>query len=460
MQQHIFPAFTLSADATGITHVTDLRDPKRPIIAVDPLLTGLDAEGLALLRRADHTARLDGSALFLCAACDEPVHIRVLSVAEAGITDGRRAYFVHDPRDEARTCPCSDLHGTGLSAKQVDGARFSGRQEGRRHAHLKVQLCQMLLEHPLVADAACEVLVRGADEAGKPAWRKPDVMAWLLDGRQIAFDLQIARPLLTTVEGREAFYARENIGWHWIVDAQQPERLSYQGFQDFVLPQGGLVLGFQDTQMRGKIIEKAAHFSLLKMAENAQQTKFLTHRRQIDLETVMALAGYPAGGPPHFATDLRSIGLIRALRRPDRRNAEAMFNMISRSCGTPNWRQAEADCLPEVLRLMADILSGSRPFHPQIDIDQAVQRFTDLFGPTDAEFIPVMLWSTPVALALRTRPKLLRALRNTAVRPSLNAAMARSGQHPEALFALLTRWRPLLDRLFPGLSIGPIPARA
>lgn len=460
MQQHISPAFTLSNDVSGITHVIDLRDPGRPIIAVDPLLTGLDAKGLALLRRADHLARLDGSALFLCAACNEPVHIRVLSVPEAGVTDGRRACFVHDPRDEARTCPCSDLHGTGLSAKQIDGARFSGRQEGRRHAHLKVQLCQMLMEHPLVSDAECEVLVRGAADAGQPIWRKPDVMAWLLDGRQIAFDLQIARPLLTTIEGREAFYAKQNIGWHWVVDAEQPGLLTYQGFQDFVLPQGGLVLGFHDASRRGKIIESEAHFSLLKVTENAQHTGFLTHRREIDLEAVLALSGNPAGGPPHLSTDLRTLGLIRALRRSDRRNADAMFNLISRGCGTPDWHQAEADHLPAFFLLMSDLLHRCGPFQDPIVVDQAVIRIIDFIGEPTGQFAPAMLWSHYIALALKTRPQLLQALRNTAVRPALNAAMAKAGQHPEALCALLARWRPLLLRLFPGLNIRPCAAKA
>lgn len=460
MQQHSPSAYIHSNDAIGITHVIDLRAAERPIVAVDPLLTGLDAEGLALLRRADHAARLEGSALFLCAACDAPVHIRVLSVAEAGVTDGRRACFVHDPRDEARNCPCSDLAGTGLSAKEIDGARFNGRQEGRRHAHLKVQLCQMLMAHPLVADAECEVLLRGADEGGKPSWRKPDVMAWLIDGRQIAFDLQIARPLLATIEGRERFYAKQNIGWHWIVDADQLGLLSCQGFQDFVLPQGGLVLGFHDAQKRGDAVEREPHFSLLKVAENAGQTGFTHHRREIDLEVVLALSGHPAGGPPLIATDLHTVGLIRALRRPDRRNADLMFNLISRSCGAPDYALAEADQLPEVFLLMADLLHGHGPFRAPLDVAQAVTRIIDLIGEPEDQFTPAMLWSSHIALALKTRPELLRALRDTEVRPALNAAMAKSGHHPEALCDLLTRWRPLLMRLFPGLNIRPCTPKA
>jgi hypothetical protein len=103
------PTF-LSADnrlsAPGIRQVIDLgaSDPQQTIVAKD-FLTKLDAEGVTNLRRSIFRHRRTGAPRYICSYCREPVHIRVTSVAESGITDGRRATFVHDPRGTLRDCP-------------------------------------------------------------------------------------------------------------------------------------------------------------------------------------------------------------------------------------------------------------------------------------------------------------------------------------------------------------------
>ncbi|SEO19995.1 hypothetical protein SAMN05216227_10604 [Pseudorhodobacter antarcticus] len=51
------------------------------------------------------------------------------------------------------------------------------------------------------------------------------------DGRRLAIDVQIAEPLIHTIDGREQFYAVEGIAWHWAVDAGQPALLQLRGFR-------------------------------------------------------------------------------------------------------------------------------------------------------------------------------------------------------------------------------------
>ena len=219
----------------SITHVIDQQgDDLTPLVARD-VLNALDAEQLALLRRSDYSHRQTGTSRFLCGFCKQPVHVRVASAAESGCVGGHRAVFVHDPRPVPRDCPFGSL-GNPSSAGEIDAVRFNGRQEGARHKRLKTLLCQMLSADPNIATAECEVLVTGISADGRAVWRRPDVLAVTTDGRRLAFDMQIGSPLLTTIDGRERFYAAQGVAWHWIVDANQCERLHLQGFQDLIMP--------------------------------------------------------------------------------------------------------------------------------------------------------------------------------------------------------------------------------
>lgn len=217
-----------------IVEVIDTLADGDVIVDAKGFLNALDAEGLALLRRTTHHQRREGNPRFLCGFCKHPLHIRVMSVAGSGVLGGRRAHFVHDPRTENRDCPFGHF-ADGSSPAEIDGVRFAGRQEGARHRFLKSALRNMLLADPHIATADCEVLVTGLTPDKKPTWRRPDVSAMTIDGRQIAFDVQLASPLIHTIDGRESFYARQGIAWHWIVDVDQLARLQRQGFQDLIL---------------------------------------------------------------------------------------------------------------------------------------------------------------------------------------------------------------------------------
>ena len=167
---------------TGISYIIEANGRSSAPVAAKDFLGGLDAEALALLRRTDHQGRRDGSPRFYCGFCKDPVHIRVMSVAESGTMGGRRASFVHDPRTSPRDCPFGTF-ADQTSPAQIDGARFQGRQEGARHKFLKTLLCDMLAADPTIATADCEVLVTGFAQDGTATWRRPDVLAVMTEGR-------------------------------------------------------------------------------------------------------------------------------------------------------------------------------------------------------------------------------------------------------------------------------------
>jgi hypothetical protein len=254
----------------GISHVEDGRPGQGGAIrAAEAVLDPLDAKELTLLRRAEYTARREGTALFSCAVCSGPVHTRVRGVLETCTSGGRRAYFVHDPRSIARYCPCGNLS-DGNSPAMIDAMRFAGRQEGQRHVALKLDLLDALQRDPMFSDVGVERTVRDA----QGNWRRPDVLAQTPFG-PIGFDVQLAPPLLDSIIGRQDFYKGAGVGHLWIVDAANPGCLSRQGFLDVVMPEGGFVLGFDEkaaavTADNGELI-----LHLMNLSEDDDRRRFI-----------------------------------------------------------------------------------------------------------------------------------------------------------------------------------------
>ncbi len=309
------------------------------------------------MRRTTHQQRREGNPRFLCGFCKHPLHIRVMSVAESGVLGGRRAHFVHDPRTENRDCPFGHF-ADGSSPAEIDGVRFAGRQEGARHRFLKSALRNMLLADPHIATAACETLVTGVTPDGSPIWRRPDVAAVTVDGRQIAFDVQLASPLIHTIEGRERFYASQGIAWHWIVDPDQLLRLQRQGFQDLIWPQGGRVLGFNEKVHSLTTKDHQSRFALLHVREHVGRLNLDVSQKTIGLETTFRIAGFPANAPHRFATDLRALAFFTAVYGGNLKRAGRIFDLLSATSGTPDWTSACRDHLPAVLKTLVALLTN------------------------------------------------------------------------------------------------------
>ena len=336
--------------------------------------------------------------------------------------------------------------GTPSSAGEIDAARFNGRQECARHKRLKSLLCQMLNVDPDIASAECEVLVTGLDADGRAVWRRPDVLAVTNDGRRLAFDVQIASPLMTTIDGRERFHAAHGIAWHWIVDANQPERLHLQGFQDLVMPQACRVLGFNEEIATLAMTDNQSQFHLLHLIETDDGRSFKVRSKQIGLDAALNLAGFPQGGPPPHATDLRAHGFFRAIYKDDLSRAGQIYDLLTTNCATPDWAQAQQHAVPSGIKILL-LLSSTR------DLNEAEVAICALFGADAPQYGSPALsnWAFVIATAA-TRDPTLRA-RIARLAPSSRALLATAlredAPNPAAARQFCATWSALLRRLFP-----------
>ena len=433
----------------GITHIKDSQQPDDGIVEAKTFLGSLDANGLALVRRTDHQLRQSGTPRFTCGFCNDPVHIRVVSVSEAGCTDGRRASFVHDPRAGQRDCPFGNFADQSSPA-MVDGQRFQGRQEGVRHRFLKTALCNMLRADPNIATVDCEVLVTGTTLEGCLTWRRPDVLAVTTDGRQLAFDVQLAPPLLATISGREDFYRTQGVAWHWVVDADQPRLLQRQGFQDLILPQGGKVLAFNEGVHSCTKGDFQSRFNLLHITETPAYPYFEIANKIIGLETALTLAGYPTGGPPLLAADLRARSLYEALRNRDEVQASLIFDLLAATHGIPNWHAARRHGVPGCIWALVSLISGRK----REAVEAAVSDFLRSDHPGVALSIAQQTFAHLISQMADLDPRVRARIAGFAPETRLlfDTALAEIATNPALFNHAWATWSPLLRRLFPRLS--------
>jgi len=229
-------------------------------VAVDAVLDSLSASQLADLRRANRTSTLAGRPHFRCPACHEPVYPAVGSVAASGVLGGERAYFKHHAKQTGTPdCPLARERSTSVDA--VDAHRFGGLQEGAWHAWAKQSLGELCVAEPGVGAVFEETRLSRSE-----AWRQPDLIVQHQLGT-VALEIQRASPQLDVVLGREGFYAPLGIGLMWIVDAEEPHRLERQGFQDAILPHGGVVHGWSPMAARRSVTDRRLHLHRLTLAE-------------------------------------------------------------------------------------------------------------------------------------------------------------------------------------------------
>jgi len=308
----------------------------------------------------------------------------------------------------------------------------------------------MLAADPNIATADCEVLVTGLAQDDAATWRRPDVLAVSTAGQRIAFDVQIASPLLATIDGRERFYAAQDIAWHWIVDTDQPERLKLQGFQDLILPQACRVLGFNEQIALTAEYDKQSRFHLLHVKENVDRRFFNVRASEIGLEDVLRLAGHRSGGLARYATDLRAVGFFRAIYRSERERAGQIFDLIAVGFAAPDWETAQQDHLPEALAAVLLLIIERQEDVVEADLnrmlapDQSDQ--PPGASPRDWAFLlqRIAAKDSCVHARIETCSAENRALLNQA----LHAIIA----DPIRSQTLWAKWAPLLHRLFPRLA--------
>lgn len=227
-----------NGDFRAISTVLDTRLPagrqRRTAQSVlDPQTVG----SLAELRTEVHVANSEEKPLFLCGQCEEPVFVAQRPATPDVPRDGRAAFFKHFSSKDASPCSWrsqSNLHSVG-------GVQYNGTQEGLDHHTLKHALADCLRRDPRCAQVQVEKRIVGKDSN----WRVPDVSA-IIDGRVVAFDLQLATLPISTIRERTAFYSANDVHHVVLTDAVDLARLTQQAFCDLHLNMGGRIFAIDD----------------------------------------------------------------------------------------------------------------------------------------------------------------------------------------------------------------------
>ncbi|HTN62757.1 MAG TPA: hypothetical protein VL147_14620 [Devosia sp.] len=235
-------------DYRAIAMVIDTSFPLgQQLRTTQSVLDPLTVVSLAELRAEVHAAQAADTPRFLCAQCQRPVHLAQRPAAPDVTRDGRAAFFRHFAAAGAPPCPCRTMPGV----HDVGAVQFGGLQEGLDHHTLKHALADCLRHDPRCSDVQVEKRITGADGN----WRVPDVSA-VIDGKQIAFDLQLATLPIGTIQDRDGFYAENAVHHVWLTDAADLSRLSHQAFCDLHLIMSGRIFAIDDASIGASIRDR------------------------------------------------------------------------------------------------------------------------------------------------------------------------------------------------------------
>ncbi|KRA42045.1 hypothetical protein ASD80_09980 [Devosia sp. Root635] len=230
-----------SGDYRAIAMVIDTRFPAgEQLRTTQSVLDPLTPVGLAELRAEVHTAKAAGTPLFLCAACQRPVHLAQRPAGPGVTRNGLAAFFRHVAAADAPPCPCRTVPGV----HNVGAVQFAGLQEGLDHHTLKLALADCLVHDPRFSDVQVEKRITSAEGS----WRVPDVSA-MFEGKRIAYDLQLATLPIATIRERDTFYPSNDAHHVWLTDAADLSRLSHQAFCDLHLNMAGRIFAIDDTSI-------------------------------------------------------------------------------------------------------------------------------------------------------------------------------------------------------------------
>lgn len=268
-------------DRRTITMVRDLSLPaEEQLRLTSAVLDPLPVAGVAELRRATWKANAAGKPRFLCACCNQPVRLAQSPAGPGVPRDGRGAHFAHVPRKGAP--PCSWRSKPGL--RSIGAIQYAGQQEGALHLARKLQLAECLRRDSRFSDVRVERQIRIGD--GR---RQPDVSA-VLEGRTIAFDIQLAVLPLSEILAREEFYAAHNIHHVVLTDAGDTDRLARLAFSDLHLQVGGRIFAMDDAVVAASMASgqlQLIELSLLPRFRGFLPLDSVWEARQVDLAVIM-----------------------------------------------------------------------------------------------------------------------------------------------------------------------------
>ncbi|WP_157289353.1 DUF6035 family protein [Devosia marina] len=195
-------------------------------------LTGLTGHALRVQSR---DTQADQRTEYRCGACNAEVALRFRRNGRSG---ERTSFFVHALRADAKACSWyagPDIHDLGA-------VQFGGQQEGWNHREAKRLLEICLKADDWFSDITLEKTIFGGDEPG----RRADVFARFGE-QEVSFEVQVARPSLETIVGRQAFYQKRNIDLVWVTSLSATSKLTSAAFTDLVVSNGGSILAVSEA---------------------------------------------------------------------------------------------------------------------------------------------------------------------------------------------------------------------
>lgn len=345
----------------------DASDPEWQFRSTATMLDTLTAPMLSRFRREIRTRYQSHAPRLLCGKCGKPVYVSLAGTGSPGERDGRHAFFAH----HAGTADACEWGTTSENPRDIDRRKFGGSQEGALHQKLKMMLADML-----EADAAFSGVEVERVISKPPEWRKPDVVACLMDG-QVAFDLQLATTQLPAIVSREAFYEGHGIRYVWVTSSNDPTNLARQAFQDIYWNNDAQIFAIDDRAKAATRESGELHLWVLRITPRldaggvrAVWARRLVSRREIDWATPSLRPRYPEDG---FEAAFRKLvsttfddprkRLVHAVGRTDRQaqaDAAEAWDVIARATGAPLWHEAEDDRPFKALGVLASAAAGKK----------------------------------------------------------------------------------------------------
>ncbi|WP_305578805.1 DUF6035 family protein [Devosia sp.] len=337
----------------AIKKVIDARGAEPVLMPVDAVLDGLTAVDLSAVRRQMISKRATGVILFRCGQCNSPVQISSSPSSSTG--DGRGAFFKH-----AYRTPDGCTWHTPENLRSTGAGQFNGNQEGEPHRRLKICLadsirCDSDFSEPLVD----KHFIRIGD--GR---RRPDVFT-SYKGQPIAFELQLARLTLKTINNRTAAYRAAGIALVWVTSAHELSLLNNQAFRDLYLASGGRIFAV-DAASCGRSEESSVlHLRELSLEPCVQHPFSIYNRwrsRMVNPEVILMPEGQRhAEGQRAYAAALadqlqaKAPGLTEKIASTVASGADfnlvaAEWSALAKLVGGRDLRQSIQDELPRVLR--------------------------------------------------------------------------------------------------------------
>lgn len=431
----------------AIKKVLDARGSEPAIMPVDALLDGLTAVDLTAVRREIAQQRGEGNILFRCARCNGPLYLAVSHTASTG--DGRGGFFKH-----YGGTPAACEWRTPDVMRDVGADQFCGLQEGEAHQRLKNCLADSIRCDP---DFSEPIVDKHFIKIGD-GHRKPDVFS-TYRGKPIAFEVQLARLTLTTINERTAAYRAAGITLVWVTSAHELALLNNQSFRDLYLAAGGRILAVDAASYERSEETSILHLRELSL-EPCIQYPFAVYSRwrsrMVGPEVILMPEGQRhAEGQRVYAAALadklqaKAPGLTEKIASTLASGADlnlvaAEWNALAKLVGARDLRQSIQDELPRVVRWL-----------------QAIERLNNATGKYKVVAGKVVAACAAAIIAARTGKHWVPLIEHVAdavpavaamLSPELRTKMTRLKASPGKLHPMHAYHRQMISALHPWLS--------